>query len=114
MRICLFVCQNTDSIPKNRTSNKLQWCRFCHFGFQPLLSIVCCAGFITPSRCSFFRGKYKCFLSSTTLLGAMLSNVCAKVLLIPLSLSLRHDVPLICVKCGRRKKEESREKNPSE
>lgn len=46
------------------------------------------------------------------LLGAMLSNVCAKVLLIPLSLTLRHDVSLICVKCGRRKKEYV--KNPSE
>lgn len=109
-----LLCHNTDLIPKNRTSNKLQWCQFCHFVFETLLSIVCCAGFITPSCCSFFMGKHKCFLFSTTLLGAMLSNVCAKVLLIPLSLSLRHDGSLICVKCGRRKKKNREKKNPVE
>lgn len=44
------------------------------------------------------------FFLATMLLGAMLSNVYAKVFLIPLSLTLRHDVSLSCVKCGRRKK----------
>lgn len=38
------------------------------------------------------------------LLGAMLSNVCAKVLLIPLSLSLRHDVPNLCEMWKKKKR----------
>lgn len=88
-----------------RISNKLQYWRFCHFCLEPLLSNWCCAGFKSHSAAAHFsqENTNAFFFSFTMLLGAMLSNVCAKVFLIPLSLSLRHDVSLICVKCGRKK-----------
>lgn len=96
---------NTSPKQTAHISNKLQYCQFCHFCLELLLLDWCCAGFRSHwAAAHLSQGNTNAFFPSTMLLGAMLSNVCAKVLLIPLSLTQRHDVSLICVKCGRRKK----------
>lgn len=113
--LCRFLCQNTDMIPNDDQYQKKNRLHASQISFST-------GGFVTSALSPFcqigvvqvlnhiqllliFHRKTQMlfFFSFTMLLGAMLSNVCAKVFLIPLSLSLRHDVSLICVKCGRKK-----------